>query len=92
VIHAPVVDLTSRKPGGGLRPPEDLEALSSHDPIDRMRRRLLAAGVLDEAGDDNLQRECARVVRNAVEEARAAPSPEGPRALDNVLWREPEDG
>jgi 2-oxoisovalerate dehydrogenase E1 component alpha subunit len=92
VIHAPIVDLTSRKPGGGLRPPEELEALAGHDPVERMRRRLLAAGVLDESADDNLQRECASVVRTAVEEAKAAPSPKGPQALDNVLWRRPDDG
>ncbi|HEX7262558.1 MAG TPA: thiamine pyrophosphate-dependent enzyme [Candidatus Dormibacteraeota bacterium] len=92
VIHAPVVELTSTKPGGGLRPPEELEALAGHDPVERMRRRLLAAGVLDESADDNLQRECAGVVRTAVEEASAAPSPKGPQALDNVLWRRPDDG
>jgi 2-oxoisovalerate dehydrogenase E1 component alpha subunit len=91
VIHAAVVDLTSRKPGGGLRAPEELEALAGHDPVERLRRRLLAASVLDESADDNLQRECAGVVRAAVEQARAAPSPKGPQALDNVMWRRPDD-
>jgi len=92
LIHAAVVDLTSRAPGGRLRPPEDLEALASQDPIDRMRRRLLGAGVLDEAGDDQLQRDCAIVVASAVDEARAAASPEGPLALENVFSRGPVHG
>jgi TPP-dependent pyruvate/acetoin dehydrogenase alpha subunit len=85
VIHALAVDLTSKGEGGGLRPPEELEALARQDPIDRMRRRLLEAGVLDGEDDDRIQRDCASVVAAAVDEARAAPSPDGPRALDNVF-------
>jgi len=87
VIHALAVDLTSKAPGGGLRPPEELEALAGQDPIDRMRRRLLEAGVLEAADDEQIQRDCASVVAAAVEEARAASSPDGPRALDNVFSR-----
>jgi 2-oxoisovalerate dehydrogenase E1 component alpha subunit len=87
VIHARAVDLTSKAAGGGLRPPEELEALARQDPIDRMRRRLLEAGVLAAADDEQIQRDCASVVAAAVEEARAAPSPDGPRALDNVFSR-----
>ena len=52
-----------------------------------MRRRLLEAGVLEAADDEQIQRDCASVVAAAVEEARAAPSPDGPRALDNVFSR-----
>jgi 2-oxoisovalerate dehydrogenase E1 component alpha subunit len=85
VIHAMAVDLTSKTGGGGLRPPEELEALARQDPIDRMRRRLLEAGVLEGADDEQIQRECASVVAAAVEEARAASAPDGPRALDNVF-------
>jgi 2-oxoisovalerate dehydrogenase E1 component alpha subunit len=85
VIHALAVDLTSKTAGGGLRPPEELEALARQDPIDRMRRRLLEAGILEGDDDDQIQRDCARVVAAAVEEAHAAPSPDGPRALDNVF-------
>jgi 2-oxoisovalerate dehydrogenase E1 component alpha subunit len=87
LIHASVADLTAKTPVGERRPPEELEALAAHDPIDRMRRRLLDQGILEEATDDHLQRECARVVAAAVEEARAAPSPDGPQALDNVFSR-----
>jgi TPP-dependent pyruvate/acetoin dehydrogenase alpha subunit len=57
-----------------------------------MRRRLLEAGVLDAADDEQIQRDCASVVAAAVEEARAAPSPDGPRALDNVFSRVQEHG
>jgi TPP-dependent pyruvate/acetoin dehydrogenase alpha subunit len=85
IIYAVSVDLTSKTAGGGLRPPEELEALARQDPIDRMRRRLLEAGVLEGADDEQIQRDCASVVAAAVEEARAAPSPDGPRALDNVF-------
>ncbi len=77
LIHAQVVDLTSRAPGGAMRPPEELEALAGLDPIDRMRRRLLDAGVLDAAADEQIERECVSVVAAAV---------------DNVLSREQEDG
>lgn len=87
LIHAPVVDLTSIGPDGGMRPPEELEALASQDPIDRMRRRLLGAGILDAAADDDVQRECAGVVAAAVEQASTAPSPDVALALDNVFSR-----
>ena len=88
LIHAVVVELTSKAPSGGMRPPEELEAQAWQDPIDRMRRRLLAAGVLDDAADDQVQRECALLVEAAVDEAGQAPSPEGARALDNVFSEE----
>jgi len=67
LIHASVVELTSRAPGGGMRPPEELEALAGLDPIDRMRRQLTAAGVLDAAGDEQIGRECASTVAAAVD-------------------------
>jgi 2-oxoisovalerate dehydrogenase E1 component alpha subunit len=85
LIHAVVVELTSTSPDGRMRPPEELEAQAWQDPIDRMRRRLEAAGVLTLAADDQIQRESARAVEAAVDEARQAPSPEGARALDNVF-------
>src|SRR5260370_892595 len=74
-------------PKGGLGRPEELEAVAGQDPIDRMRGRLLEAGVLEAADDEQIQRDCASVVAAAVEEARAASSPDGPRALDNVFSR-----
>ena len=50
-----------------MRPPEELEALAGLDPIDRMRRQLTAAGVLDAAGDEQIGRECASTVAAAVD-------------------------
>lgn len=85
LIHAVVVKLTSKAAGGRMKPPEELEAQAWQDPVDRMRRRLVAAGVLDDAADDRIQRECAVSVQAAVEKARRAPSPEGAQALDNVF-------
>ena len=85
LIHALVPELTSTAPGGGLRPPEELEAQAWQDPIDRMRRRLAAAGGLSDDADDGIQRESARAIAAAVVEARQAPSPEGAQALDNVF-------
>ena len=57
-----------------------------------MRHHLVDQGILDDATDDHLQRECAKVVAAAVEEARAAPSPDGPQALDNVFSMAHESG
>jgi 2-oxoisovalerate dehydrogenase E1 component alpha subunit len=85
LIHASVVDLTSKSASGDLRPPEELEALASHDPIDRMRRYMISRRILDEDTDDQLQRDSAGEVAEAVKEARRSPSPAGPRALDNVF-------
>src|SRR5258708_34826581 len=76
VIHALAVDLTSKAPDGGLRPPEELEALAGQDPIDRMRRRLLEAGVLEAADAEQIQRACPSGVAGAAEAAKAAPSPD----------------
>jgi 2-oxoisovalerate dehydrogenase E1 component alpha subunit len=92
LIHAQVVELSSTAAGGGMLPPEQLEALARQDPIDRLRRRLRAAGVLDDSTDDQAQRDCALFVEAAVAEARLSPSPEGPLALDNVFSREERRG
>jgi TPP-dependent pyruvate/acetoin dehydrogenase alpha subunit len=92
LIRAAVPELSSKLPGGARRPPEQLEALASQDPIDRMRRRLMAAGVLDAEADERIQLECAAVVEAAVEEARAAASPDGALALQNVFSGEQVHG
>ena len=87
LIHARVPDQTSPTTRGAGRPAEQLEALSREDPIERMRRDLHAAGILDDDADDRIQRECIGVVEAAVEQANASPSPEPGQALDNVLGR-----
>lgn len=88
LVHARVADASSRAADGGMLPPEQLEALARQDPIDRMRRNLMASGVLDDMADERAQRESARVTEAAAADARNAPSPEGPQALDNVFSRE----
>ena len=92
LIHAPVIELTSLSSTGSVRPAEELEAMAQHDPIDRMRRFLVSAGVLDDAGDEQVRRECASVVEAAVREAEEAASPQPAAALDNVFWEEPTHG
>jgi 2-oxoisovalerate dehydrogenase E1 component alpha subunit len=92
LIHAPVIELTSLSPAGGLRPAEELEAMAQEDAIDRMRRFLIGATVLDDAGDEQVRRDCASVVETAVREADEAASPEPAAALDNVFWEEPAHG
>ncbi len=92
LIHASVTHLTSKSAAGGRRPPEELEALAAHDPIDRMRRYLLSRRILDEAADDQLQRDAVGQVAAAVKEARASPSPAGPLALENVFSKGRDHG
>jgi 2-oxoisovalerate dehydrogenase E1 component alpha subunit len=58
------------------RPPEELEALLRRDPIERFRDYLLDEGVIAEAADQQVQRECAAEVEEAVRAAEAAPSPD----------------
>ena len=83
-----VADLTSLTPRGSRQPREQLEAMAHQDPIDRMRRQLLETLVLDDATDDQIQRDCISVVEAAVEQARSSPSPEPALALDNVFQGE----
>ncbi len=85
LVHARVVDLTALTPRGTHLSQEQLEATSSQDPIDRMRRELHASLVLDDATDDQIHRDCIGVVEAAIEEARSAPLPEPAAALDNVF-------
>jgi 2-oxoisovalerate dehydrogenase E1 component alpha subunit len=85
IVHARVLDLTSLSARGRHKPQDQLEAMARQDPIERMRRDLNATGVLDDDADDRIQRDCISVVEAAVEQARAAPSPEPGQALDNVL-------
>jgi pyruvate dehydrogenase E1 component alpha subunit len=53
------------------RSKEEIEAWKRHDPIDALRQRLIAAGDLDEAGTEALEREVAAEVDEAVVFAEA---------------------
>lgn len=85
ILHARVPRLGSVDANGEILPPEQLEATARLDGLDRMRLELFAAGLLDEAGEATIQRDCAGVVESAARQAADAASPEPAAALDNVL-------
>ena len=85
LMHARVPDLTSLNARGAHKPQDQLEAIARLDPIERIRRDLHDLGMLDDDGDDRIQRDCTGVVEAAADQARAAASPEPSQALDNVL-------
>jgi 2-oxoisovalerate dehydrogenase E1 component alpha subunit len=58
------------------RPREELEALKAQDPLELQRDKLLAAGLLTEEADEELQERAKKEVEEAVEFANEAPYPE----------------
>jgi 2-oxoisovalerate dehydrogenase E1 component alpha subunit len=87
VVHASVPEPVSRTPEGAFLPPERVEALARHDPIERMRVRLDGAGLLDGMADLRVQRDCMEVVEAALAQALEAATPEPALSLDNVFRR-----
>lgn len=85
LVHARVPELRSLAPDGKFLARERLEAMARHDPIERMRLRLVQEGVLDDPGDLQIQRGCMEVVEAALEQAAEAALPEPARALENVF-------
>lgn len=85
LVHASVPEPVSRTSDGEFLPPERLEAVARHDPIERMRVRLHAAGLLDRVADLRVQRDCIAVVEAAVAEAMDADAPQPTLSLDNVF-------
>ncbi len=73
----------SRADPAKYRPAEELESWMRRDPLDIARRRLEAAGVAPDAIAQAGER-AARVVADAVEEAKAAPGPDPADALSDV--------
>jgi TPP-dependent pyruvate/acetoin dehydrogenase alpha subunit len=53
-----------------------LEALKAQDPLELQRDKLLAAGLLTEEADEELQERAKKEVEEAVEFANEAPYPE----------------
>jgi TPP-dependent pyruvate/acetoin dehydrogenase alpha subunit len=84
LVHARITALTSRTPRGNFQTQDQLEAASRHDPIERMRRQLHDLGLLDDQGDDKIQRDCITVVEAALKQARSAPMAEPAKAMDNL--------
>jgi 2-oxoisovalerate dehydrogenase E1 component alpha subunit len=85
LVHAKVIELTALTPRGSRQSQEQMEAISRQDPIERMRRELQHANLLDEATDGEIQRDCLRAVAAAIDHAAGAAPPEPAAALDNVF-------
>lgn len=86
LVHARLTALTARTPRGSLQSQDQLEAVARQDPIERMRRRLHEAQLLDDDGDDQIQRDSMSVVEAALKQARDTPMAELAEALDNVFY------
>ena len=67
------------------RPQEELEAMLRRDPIERFRNYLLDERVLDEASDEQVQKECTAEVDEAVRTAQSAPEPDPVDVTRNVF-------
>jgi 2-oxoisovalerate dehydrogenase E1 component alpha subunit len=87
LVHARVAPVTALGRRGTRLPPEQLEASAREDPIEKMRRRLYDEQLLDEATDEQVQRDCFGVVEAAADQALKSPEPEPALALDNVFAR-----
>jgi TPP-dependent pyruvate/acetoin dehydrogenase alpha subunit len=71
-------------------PRELLEEYARKDPIERYRRWLHEHGVLDEAGEDEVQVEVKRLLNDAIKRAEESPPPDAGALLDGV-YAEPEE-
>lgn len=65
-------------------PKEMLDRWKQKDPVLRCERALLAEHLLDEEGRRALEDNIRRKIEEAVREAEASPSPEGPEAAEGV--------
>jgi len=68
------------------RTPEELAEARSHDPIPKFRRRVLEAGLLDEADLGAIDREVGDEVESAVASGMAAPSPDPAKDLTRDVY------
>jgi pyruvate dehydrogenase E1 component alpha subunit len=69
--------------------PVELEARRADDPIARVRRHLLAEGLIDEAGEDRLVEELTAEFDAAMAEVEAAPAPGAEALFDHVYGKPP---
>ncbi len=74
----------SRADPGKYRPEEEVKQWLARDPLPRLRERMLEAGV-EAATLDEIEEEARRKVRQAEEEAKAAPEP-GADVLETQVW------
>ncbi len=86
LVHARIARLTSRTPRGSFQSQDQMEAVAKQDPIERMRLRLDEAQLLDDNGDEQIQRDCISVVEAALVQALSSPMAEPAAALENVFY------
>ncbi len=67
------------------RPKGEVEALKKRDPIEQMRKRLMASGQLTEAEDQEIRNQVEETLDEAYEFARTSPYPEPEEALLHVF-------
>jgi pyruvate dehydrogenase E1 component alpha subunit/2-oxoisovalerate dehydrogenase E1 component alpha subunit len=66
------------------RSQEEVDAWVARDPLQRLRRHLVATGALDDARDADLERELNDAIGHAIQEAEAHPMPERGSLFDDV--------
>jgi 2-oxoisovalerate dehydrogenase E1 component alpha subunit len=86
LVHARITAMTSRTPRGAIQSQDQLETVARQDPIERMRRQLHETQLLDDEGDDQIQRDCISVIESALKQAQDSPMAEPAEALDNVFY------
>jgi TPP-dependent pyruvate/acetoin dehydrogenase alpha subunit len=69
---------------GLYRPPEEVEDWQKRDPVERLRRELLASGAADEAALAAAEQKVRDEIARAVEFARRSPEPDPGTVLDHV--------
>jgi pyruvate dehydrogenase E1 component alpha subunit len=67
-----------------LRPAEELEKWEKNDPIERLERRLVSAGILSSSDIEEYRSQAAEVVEEAIEFGRNSPRPDVSVALQDV--------
>ena len=67
------------------RSKEEISKAREHDPIDRLRRMLVERGIKQSAELDEIEKEAAGIVDEAVQFAESSPFPE-PQELRTDLW------
>jgi 2-oxoisovalerate dehydrogenase E1 component alpha subunit len=92
LIEAKVTRLTAHSSDDQhtkYRSAEELEAEKSRDPLPRFRDQLRAAGMLDEAAEEQIMAESRKVVEDATDWAESQPDPDPATAQRNVYKDEP---
>ena len=90
LIEAKVTRLTAHSSDDQqtkYRSAEELEAEQGRDPLPRFREQLAAAGLLDDAAEEEIVAEARKVVEDATDWAEAQPDPDPATAQRHVYAR-----